>query len=140
MRTQIQPQGNQAVEAQQPNYFVGGLKSTKEPIYLPMELKGRRYMYLLDSGCDHTLVPQSLVERLRNLSVRPTNRRLRGVQDIELDIIGKVTLPMELGGRTIPTEALVSPVYRPWRRPAHRSRLTDSFDAGLPTRTDVANW
>jgi len=79
-------------------------------------------MYLLDSGCDHTLVPQSLVERLRNLSVRPTNRRLRGVQDIELDIIGKVTLPMELGGRTTPTEALVSPVYRPWRRPAHRSR------------------
>ena len=106
---QIQPQGNQTVKAQQPDSFVGGLKGIKEPIYLPMELKGRRYMCLLDSGCDHTLVPQSLVERLRNLSVRPTNRRLRSVQDIELDIIGKVTLPMELGGRTIPTEALVSP-------------------------------
>jgi len=41
-QTKIQPQGNQAVEAQQPNSFVGGLKSTKEPIYLPMELKGWR--------------------------------------------------------------------------------------------------
>ena len=64
---------------------------------------------LLDSGCEITLMPKSVVEAARNVDLLPSSQRLWAANGNEIEVSGEATVPLLLDGRCIPTRALVSP-------------------------------
>jgi len=80
----------------------------RDPVYLNMELGGKKLLCLLDSGCDVTLVPQTVVSAIKGLEVTPSSQHLWAANDTEIEITGEVILPLVLNGRCISTRALVS--------------------------------
>jgi len=94
--------------ATQPN--VRGLeKPPDDPAYLEMTLSSKTVLSLMDSGCHVTLVPQSLVESVRGLRVKPAQHTLRAANETVITVVDEVTLPLRLDGRCIKTAAFVSP-------------------------------
>ena len=81
----------------------------KAHVYLRMYLAGKALPCLLDSGCEVTLMPKTVVEAARNVEVLPSRRRLWAANGTEIEITGQVTLPLMLDGRRLVTTALVSP-------------------------------
>ena len=73
-----------------------------------MQLFSKRVLCLLDSGCELTLVPRSLVSGATGIEVTESSQRVWAANGIELAIDGEVELPFQLPGRCIPTRALVS--------------------------------
>jgi len=80
----------------------------KANVYLRMQLAGRMLPCLLDSGCEVTLMPETVVEAARDTEVLPSNQRLWAANGTEIEILGEVTVPLLLDGRCIMTTALVS--------------------------------
>ena len=80
-----------------------------EPVYLVMGLGKKEHPCLLDSGCEKTLVPLSVVQALRKAYIRPTSFQITCVNDTTLDVVGEVVLPFMLRDKCIPTPALVTP-------------------------------
>lgn len=78
-------------------------------VYLRMQLAGRTLPCLLDSGCEITLVPSSVVEGARNIEVVPSSQRIWAANGTEMEIVGEAVVPLMLNGRRISTQALVSP-------------------------------
>jgi len=74
-------------------------------VYLRMQLFGKRVLCLLDSSCELTLVPRSVV---RSGQVAESSKRVWAANGIELAIDGEIELPLWLQGRCVPTRALVS--------------------------------
>ena len=102
--TNPRPQPN----ATQPD--VRGLKKPPDdPAYLEMTLASKKVLCLMDSGCHVTLVPQSLVESVRSLHVKPVQYTLRAANETDITVVGEVNLPLRLDGRHIRTPAFVSP-------------------------------
>jgi len=46
-------------------------------------------MCLLDTGCDTTLFPYSLVKRIKGISVTESNKRVLAANNTEVTIIGE---------------------------------------------------
>ena len=80
-----------------------------DPRYLRMQLNGRIVVCLLDTGCDVTLVPQSVISAIRHLVVTPCTEYLEAANGTQIVITGKVIIPFKLNGRRIRTRASVSP-------------------------------
>jgi len=80
----------------------------KDPVYLSMELAGKKLPCLLDSGCDVTLVPKTIIDTAKRLRIVPSTQHLFAANDIEIEITGAVTLPLKLNGRCIKTRALIT--------------------------------
>ena len=66
-------------------------------------------MCLLDTGCDTTLFPYSLVKRIKDIAVTESNKRVLAANDTEVTIIGEAAIPLTLGNRSLKTFALLSP-------------------------------
>ena len=78
-------------------------------VYVRMQLGDKLLPCLLDSGCEITLMPKSVVEAARNVEVLPCSQRLWAANGTEIEITGEATVPLLLDGRCISTRALVSP-------------------------------
>ena len=64
---------------------------------------------MLDTGCDVTLVPQSVISVARHLAVTPCTEYLQAANGTQIAITGNVIIPFKLNGRRIRTRASVSP-------------------------------
>ena len=74
-------------------------------VYLEMTCKGVPRKFLLDSGCDLTMVPTSYV---KGMFLFPTPHRVRAANGTEIELKGKVSVTLGLGDLKIHTVALVS--------------------------------
>ena len=81
----------------------------KDPRYLHMRLDGKTIACLLDTGCDVTLVSQSVISAVRHLVVTACTEYLEAANGTQIAITGKVIIPFKLNGRRIRTRASVSP-------------------------------
>ena len=81
----------------------GATDSTGACVYIQLRLRGRNIMCLLDTGCDTTLFPYSLVKRIKGISVTESNKRVLAANDTEVTIIGEAAIPLTLGFQCSPT-------------------------------------
>ena len=77
-------------------------------VYLKMKLYEEEVPCLMDTGCDITLVPKDVVEKVGE-AMKPTERRMWAANGTEMKISGEVNLPFILNGQCIETYALVTP-------------------------------
>ncbi len=70
-----------------------------------MKLDKESYTFLLDSGCDRTLVPSSMVKAY---DLRPTSCTVTAANGARIPLDGEVTIVLCLGDLRFRTEALVS--------------------------------
>jgi len=104
------PRAQPSEETQTPRAVTRGSKGLdRDNVYLSMKLAGRSVPCLLDSGCETTLIPKSVIDEARNVPVLSSNRRIWAANDTEIGVIGKVNAPFMLNGRCIMTFALISP-------------------------------
>ena len=78
-------------------------------VYLTMNLNGKDRSFLLDSGCDMTLLPLSYVKRGQ---VKPMNRVVTAANGAVIPLVGEVNVMLLLGGMHIATRALLSEFVR----------------------------
>ena len=74
-------------------------------VYLEMSLNGVKRMFLVDSGCDMTLLPLRYVG---NNQIRTSSRKVYAANGAEIVISGEVTVDLWLGNCVITRDALVS--------------------------------
>src|SRR6266516_3276162 len=74
-------------------------------VYLTMGLNGKQRSFLLDSGCDMTLLPLRYVRRLQ---VKPTDKTVTAANGANIPLAGEVQVLLTLGDLRIKTKALVS--------------------------------
>jgi len=82
--------------------------SEKSDVYITMTLFGKEVSCLLDSGCEATLVPRSILSHLKRIDMEPVDRKVYAANDTPIHIEGKVCLPFVFDEQCIWTEALVS--------------------------------
>ena len=82
-----------------------GALDDEHKVYLKMRAAGAERRFLLDSGCDTTIVPLDFV---RNLPIRSTRKTVCAANGTTIDLAGEVNIQLELGSLRIPTTALVS--------------------------------
>jgi len=78
-------------------------------VYVWMQLADKSLPCLLDSGCEVTLILETVVEAARNLEVLPSSQQLWSANRTEIDICGEATFLLMLDGKCIWTTAFVSP-------------------------------
>ncbi len=77
----------------------------RNSVYLTMHLNGQDRAFLLDSGCDMTLLPLSYVKKYQ---VKPTIRTMRAANGADIPLAGEVRVLLFVGDLRIDTPALVS--------------------------------
>jgi len=77
-------------------------------VYIKMKLSGKEIAYLMDTGCEITLVPRSLVDK-HKLGIAPTKHRIWAANSTEIELSGETMIPFTLNDRSIETFALISP-------------------------------
>src|SRR5438876_26621 len=70
-----------------------------------MKVKGKNRTFLLDSGCDLTMVPARFVDKN---DIQPTDKVVRAANDIEIPLLGEARVDLCLGNLQLTTTALVS--------------------------------
>jgi predicted aspartyl protease len=73
--------------------------------YLEMKIRGVRHGFLLDTGCEVSVIPHRFV---RNFKLLPSDFRIYAANGIEIPVLGRVLVPLSLNGITIPTMVEVS--------------------------------
>jgi len=74
-------------------------------VYAEMECMGERRLFLLDSGCDVSLIPARYV---RGATLLPTNRTAYAANASPIDLLGEVQINLTINQLNLPTKALVS--------------------------------
>ena len=74
-------------------------------VYLSMEINGRIYPCLLDSGCEYTMMPRTVVEK-SEAEVTPANIVVYAANGTPLKIDGEAVVEMKLNGQRICTKHL----------------------------------
>src|SRR6267154_2596096 len=74
-------------------------------VYLDMKLDGINRSFLLDSGCDMTLLPAQFVQEY---PLRETSKVVHAANGATIKLLGEVDISLRLGNLLIPTTALVS--------------------------------
>jgi len=77
-------------------------------VYLQMEINGRSYPCLLDSGCEQTMMPRRIIKKCK-IEVMPTEKRVYAANDTEMKLDGEAKVALMLNGHTIMTTTLVTP-------------------------------
>ena len=89
----------------------GSLRGTnlldKASVYVQMKLSLVEVPYLMDTGCEITMVPRRLVQRHR-IPVSPTERQIWAANGSEIEL-SEVVVPFVLNDWRLDTFALVSP-------------------------------
>ena len=80
-------------------------KDHAREVYLEMECQGVLRKFLLDSGCDLTMVPTSYVA---GTYLWPTSQKVPAANGTAIDLKGRVNVVLKLGKLKLPTVALVS--------------------------------
>jgi len=81
----------------------------KANVYLAMELRGRRIPCLPDTGCDMTMVPRAVFDPVPEVEMLPTTHRMWTANGTDVQLDREATIPYEVDGRRLDTEALISP-------------------------------
>jgi len=105
----IPQHGSKVAQSNNGAVLCGTKGNDNDPRYLHMQLNGRVIACLLDTGCDVTLVPQSVISVARHLAVTPCTEYLQAANGTQIAITGKVIIPFKLNGHRIRTRASVSP-------------------------------
>jgi len=84
----------------------GSHAADRDDVYISMRLVDKDIPCLVDSGCEITLVPKSVVDRVEGVTVQPSNRQVWAANGTDIVITGEVALPFELEGRRVETFAL----------------------------------
>ena len=79
--------------------------SGSHSVYLDVKLDGVNRSFLLDSGCDMTLIPSHFVKGRR---IRRTRKTVHAANGAEIILSGEVSLKLHIGNLAVDTEALVS--------------------------------
>ena len=77
----------------------------RKHVYLDMKLNGQNQRFLLDSGCDVTLLPASCV---RSCQIKPTDKKVKAANGTEIVLLGEVEVTLQVEHLKIPTFALVT--------------------------------
>ena len=77
-------------------------------VYITLVLAGKEIPCLLDSGCEATMVPRSMLTHRQIVNMTPTSRKVYAANDNPIQVEGKLQLPFFLGEQCIWTDALVS--------------------------------
>ena len=86
----------------------GSQATDRDNVYINMRLVDKDIPCLVDSGCEITLVPKSVVDKVEGIEVQPSTRQVWAANGTDIVIIGEVALPFELEGRRVETFALVT--------------------------------
>ena len=73
--------------------------------YLPVKMEGRPFNFLLDTGCDITILPEFMV---RGLKLLPTEEVVRAANGTPIILKGEVKVLIKVGQHSVMTRALVS--------------------------------
>ena len=87
---------------------VGGIFDTVETaqeVYIQMKIGDENICCLLDSGCQISILPHSLV---RGEVLHSTSKRMKAANDIEIPVLGEIEIDLELGPLILPTRFLVT--------------------------------
>ena len=87
---------------------VGGIFDTEESaqeVYIRMKIGDENICCLLDSGCQISILPHSLV---RGEVLYPPSKRLKAANDIEIPVLGEIEIDLELGPLILPTRFVVT--------------------------------
>ena len=77
-------------------------------VYLPMEINGRKFPCLLDSGCEQTMMPRRVIQKC-GIEIEPTEKRVFAANKSELSMDGEAEVALVLNGQTFMTRTLVTP-------------------------------
>jgi len=73
----------------------------KSDVYITLALAGKEIPCLLDSGCEATMVPRSMLTRHQIVNTTPTSRKVYAANDTPIQVEGKLQLPFFLGEQCI---------------------------------------
>ena len=82
-----------------------GTKMKDEYVYIDIDIDGKTHLALLDSGCQISLIPPSLVG---SRSLQPSVDHLLAANSSPIHILGTVELPVNIGGRDSVIKMLVT--------------------------------
>ena len=77
-------------------------------MYIRLTLMGKAVPCLVDSGCETTLVPKTLIDSYRNVTVRPAATEVWAANDTPIQIDGETDLPFMLKDDCLWARALIS--------------------------------
>ena len=83
----------------------GKWKTNRNAYYLEVVINGLKQVVIVDTGCDHTVVPPHVAV---GRQLKPVEARLLAVGDREIPLRGKVALEVQLGGAKCTVDCLVS--------------------------------
>ena len=90
------------------SHRVGVIFDTVDPaqeVYIQMKIGDENICCLLDSGCQISILPHSLV---RGEVLYASSKRMKAANDIEIPVLGEIEINLELGPLILPTRFLVS--------------------------------
>ena len=80
----------------------------KANVYVKMTLLGKEFPCLVDSGCEVTMIPKSLINRFRSIQIHPTTSKVWAANNTRMHIDGETRVPFFLNNMCLWTTALVS--------------------------------
>ena len=75
-------------------------------VYITLVLAGKEIPCLLDSGCEATMVPRSMLTHRQIVNMIPTIRKVYAANDTSIQVEGELQLPFFLGEQCIWTDAV----------------------------------
>ena len=103
---------NRATENQHPfsNSASRGSRKMQDKanVYIKMTILGKEVPCLIDSGCETTMIPKSLIDRFRKIRLRPTTSKVWAANNTQIRINGETEVPFCLNNQCLWTTALVS--------------------------------
>ena len=79
---------------------------TRCPVYLVLYYRDQPWTCLLDTGCDHSIIPASLV---KDMKIEQTNLRTYAANGSAILIYGEAEVTLRLGDLLLLTRVIVSP-------------------------------
>jgi len=80
----------------------------RNDVYIQMRLVDKEIPCLVDSGCEITLLPKSVLDSVEGIEIQPNSKSTKAANGTDIIVIGEVSLPFELNGRCVETFALVT--------------------------------
>ena len=90
----------------------GSKNKDQANVYIRMILYDKGIPCLVDSGCETTLVPKTLIDSFGDIEVWSTTRQVWAANNTENRIYGEAYLPFVLNEQCLWTTALISEIGR----------------------------
>jgi len=86
----------------------GSKQQDQANVYIRLILYGKEVFCLVDSGCETTLIPKTLIDSFGDIEVWSSTKQVWAANNTEIEIYGEAYLPFVLNERCIWTPALIS--------------------------------